>query len=99
MTECPGCGGPVDRHFRFCPGCALPQRRKLTDFFLGHGNRALRVSRYLVPGERQVRFSVWNDDGVAEAAVSLDDAEAERLARFVQHTARAPEKTFAGPLP
>jgi hypothetical protein len=97
VTDCPGCGGPVDRHFRFCPWCAVPQRRKLTDFFLGHGNRALRVSRYLVPGERQVRVSVWSDDGVAEAAVSLEDAEAERLARFLCDTAREPsEETLAG---
>jgi dsDNA-binding SOS-regulon protein len=29
-----------------------------------------------------VRFSVW-DDGVARAAVSLDDEEARRLALFI----------------
>jgi hypothetical protein len=51
----------------------------------GDAGRALRVSRYLGPGaaERHVRFSVWNEDGTAEAAVSLDEAEALRLARFV----------------
>jgi hypothetical protein len=46
---------------------------------------ALRVSRYLAerPDERHVRFSVWSEAGVAEAAVSLDDAEATRLAGFL----------------
>jgi hypothetical protein len=42
---------------------------------------ALRVSRYL-PEER-VRFSVWDETGQARAAVSLDEAEAARLAEFV----------------
>jgi len=30
-----------------------------------------------------VRFSVWNEEGVAEAAVSLDEEEAGRLAGFI----------------
>jgi hypothetical protein len=30
-----------------------------------------------------VRFSVWNETGSAEAAVSLDEEEAQRLARFI----------------
>jgi hypothetical protein len=30
-----------------------------------------------------VRFSVWSPDGVAEAAVSLEEEEAERLAGFL----------------
>ena len=33
--------------------------------------------------EQHVRFSVWNEEGRAEAAVSLDEGEALRLARFV----------------
>jgi len=33
--------------------------------------------------ERHVRFSVWNESGSAEAAVSLDEKEAQRLARFI----------------
>jgi len=43
------------------------------------------VSRYLGPTaeERHVRFSVWSEDGRAEAEVSLDEGEALRLARFV----------------
>jgi hypothetical protein len=89
MRECAGCGGTVESVYRFCPWCAAPLRLKLVEFFRGHreidGGKALRVSRYLSPS-RHVRFSVWLDsaDGAqAEAAVSLDDEEAERLARFL----------------
>ena len=61
-----------------------PLRRKLVEFFRAderdHG-KALRVSRYL--DERHVRFSVWDENGRAEAAVSLDEREAGRLARFL----------------
>ncbi len=46
----------------------------------------MRVSRYL--DERHVRFSVWNDRGEAEAALSLDEPEAERLAAFLAPTPR-----------
>ena len=42
----------------------------------------LRVSRYLTD-EPHVRFSVWDEDGVARAAISLEEAEAERLASFI----------------
>jgi hypothetical protein len=81
----------VEEVFRFCPWCAAPLRSKLVEFFRPHplmdrdAGRALRVSRYLGPTaeERHVRFSVWNEEGTAEAAVSLDEAEALRLARFV----------------
>jgi hypothetical protein len=52
----------------------------------------LRVSRYIAPEaeERHVRFSVWSEDGVAEAAVSLDEAEARRLAAFVAVPCESP---------
>lgn len=89
MSECTLCGGVSERSYRFCPWCAAPQRRKLVEFFRPHAaidaGRALRVSRYLGAGgdERHVRFSIWNESGEAEAAVSLDEAEADRLARFV----------------
>jgi hypothetical protein len=43
--------------------------------------RALRVSRYLP--ERRVRLSVWDENGTARAAVSLDDDEAARLAAYL----------------
>ena len=54
----------------------------------GDRGRALRVSRYLSGAEgRHTRFSIWQPDGSAAAAVSLDDAEAARLASFLQGTA------------
>jgi len=94
VVACGQCGGSVAEAFRFCPWCAAPLRRKLVEFFRAHplvepdAGRALRVSRYLGPTaeERHVRFSVWNEEGTAEAAVSLDEAEALRLARFVAGT-------------
>jgi hypothetical protein len=82
---CGECGGELEAAYRFCPWCAAPQRRKLVEFFPAHSRdhgKALRVSRYLTE-EPHVRFSVWNADGVAEAAVSLDEAEADRLVGFL----------------
>ena len=84
MAPCAHCGGEVEERFRYCPWCAAPQRRKLVEFFRAHERdhgKALRVSRYL--DERHVRFSVWDESGRAEAAVSLDEREAGRLARFL----------------
>ncbi|HEX6491818.1 MAG TPA: hypothetical protein VF002_10670 [Gaiellaceae bacterium] len=91
MRECSVCGSPVEASFHYCPWCSAPQRRKLVEFFRPHRRlesdrgKALRVSRYLgaCGDERHVRFSVWNETGRAEAAVSLDEGEAQRLARFV----------------
>jgi hypothetical protein len=85
MARCRRCGGTVDDPFRFCPWCAAPQRRKVVEFFRAHprdGDKALRVSRYLTD-DPQVRFSVWDERGVAKAAVSLDEPEAQRLASFL----------------
>jgi hypothetical protein len=85
MRVCAGCGGELAATFRFCPWCAAPQRRKLVEFFRAHPRdegRALRVSRYLTE-DPHVRFSVWSAEGVAEAAVSLEEEEAERLASFL----------------
>jgi hypothetical protein len=79
----------VDDVFRFCPWCAAPQRRKVVEFFRAHprdGEKALRVSRYLTD-DPQVRFSVWDERGVATAAVSLEEREAQRLASFLSHPA------------
>ncbi len=101
MRECSRCGGHVQRLFRYCPWCASPQRLKLVEFFRPHaliaGDRAkaLRVSRYLGPRkeQRHVRFSVWSETeerAEAEAAVSLDEHEAERLAYFLRHPERNP---------
>lgn len=94
MRRCPGCSEQVDTIFRYCPWCAAPLRLKLTDYFRPHPlieadhGKALRVSRYLAAPEieRHVRFSVWDERGTsvaAKAAVSLTDAEADRLARFL----------------
>jgi hypothetical protein len=82
---CRQCGSTVADTFRFCPWCAAPQRRKLVEFFRAHprdAEKALRVSRYLTD-DPQVRFSVWNEDGVATAAISLEEREAQRLAAFL----------------
>ena len=58
---------------------------KLTELFGGDDGRALRVSRYLAPPDREphVRFSVWSPEGEAEAVVSVAEAEAARLAGFL----------------
>lgn len=100
LVVCRQCGGSLEEAFRFCPWCAAPLRSKLVEFFHPHplmesdAARALRVSRYLGPAaeERHVRFSVWNEEGEAEAAVSLDEGEALRLARFVAGSATAPRE-------
>jgi hypothetical protein len=92
MAACTACGEAIEASFRFCPWCGVAQRRKVVEFFWPHprdAGRALRVSRYL-GDEPQVRFSVW-DDGVAQAAVSLEEAEALRLAAFVANTTPAAE--------
>jgi hypothetical protein len=91
MPVCRSCANEVEASFRYCPWCAAPVRRKIVEFFParpfpGEHGKALRVSRYFpdsgTPGH--VRFSVWNETGVAEAVVSLDDADAARLADFVR---------------
>lgn len=94
MTSCPHCESRVEARHRFCPWCGRALRTKLVEFFPanaaieGDRGRALRVSRYLSGAEgRHTRFSIWQPDGSAAAAVSLDDAEAARLASFLQGTA------------
>jgi hypothetical protein len=84
----------MEAAYRFCPWCASPQRRKLVEFFRAHPRdegRALRVSRYLTD-DPHVRFSVWSADGVAEAAVSLEEEEAARLAAFLETPGRPPRR-------
>jgi len=86
MAPCARCGEHVDERFRFCPWCAARQRSKIVEFFSPHprdAGKALRVSRYLTD-DPHVRFSVWNETGVAEGAVSLTQDEATRLARFLK---------------
>lgn len=103
MRACATCREKVDERFRFCPWCGAPQRLKIVDFFRPHPlieqdrGKALRVSRYF-GGDvvRHVRFSVWSETARstrAEAAVSLDEDEAARLARFLADSAAVPEST------
>lgn len=106
MRACARCGGEVDERFRYCPWCAAAQRLKLVEFFRPHAllradsRKALRVSRYLGPRleERHVRFSVWDESAEqaeATAAVSLDEAETQRLTAFLADSApaaRAPSR-------
>jgi hypothetical protein len=90
MRTCRACSSAIEGDYRYCPWCAAPQRSKLVEFFggtRGDAGRALRVSRYV--DERHVRFSVWDESGTAEAAVSIGEAEAERLAGFL-----APRRTL-----
>jgi len=97
MRRCRGCDREVEDRFRYCPWCATPQRTKLVEFFTPHpavrqdAGKALRVSRYFATTGRpaQVRFSIWEGEG-ASAAVSLEDAEAERLAAFLAPPVRRP---------
>jgi hypothetical protein len=95
MANCRQCGDEVEAVFRFCPWCGHVQRLKVTEFFFGHramegeARRALRISRYLgdTPDEGHVRFSVWSEavpgKTRVEAAVSLDEDEAQRAAHFL----------------
>jgi hypothetical protein len=93
VRDCSRCGGGVEDAFRFCPWCGDRRRTKVVEFFQAHpridAGRALRVSRYLGGDseEGHVRFSVWAEAGEsarAEAAVSLDQQEANRLAVFLR---------------
>ena len=100
MAVCAHCTGPVEEEHRFCPWCAAPQRRKLIEFFAPHPRdvgKALRVSRYLGE-EPHVRFSVWDERGVVEGAVSLDEEEASRLASFLRAGTPRPVGTTFGRL-
>ena len=91
---CVHCGQDVQAVFRYCPWCGAAQRRKLVEFFRGHADldrgRSLRVSRYFRTHDQEphVRFSVWNEEGEAQAAVSIDEDDAERLAAFLRPPVR-----------
>ena len=83
--SCVQCGQQVEPAFRYCPWCGSAQRRKLVEFFRGHSaldpHRSLRVSRYFRTPDQDphVRFSVWSEEGVSQAAISIDEEEAARL--------------------
>jgi hypothetical protein len=90
MSDCVGCGVTIGEDYRYCPWCGATQEPKLTEFFHPHAlierdRGALRVSRYLAKSapRRHVRFSVWSKSGEAQAAISIDEPEARRLAAFL----------------
>ena len=97
VHTCRHCGNGVEDRFRFCPWCAVPQRSKLVEFFAPHpgvpgdAGKGLRVSRYFATEERppQLRFSIWSGES-ADAAVSISEEEAARLAQFVAPPQQAP---------
>lgn len=89
MASCSSCGARIEDGFRFCPGCGRALRTKLVEYFRGDrrlDDGDLRVSLYLSE-PRHVRLSVWRDE-VAESAMSLDPAEAARLATFLGAVAK-----------
>lgn len=84
MRTCNECGSRVDDEFRFCPHCGTTLRWKIVEYFQGEddlGDGGLRVSVYLAQPQH-VRFSIWKGEG-AQAALSLNPFEAERLAEFL----------------
>lgn len=91
MAECIRCDRSIGDAFHYCPWCGWEQEPKLTEFFNPHAHidrdrgGALRVSRYLAraASRRHVRISVWDRSGEAEAAISIDEPEARRLAQFL----------------
>jgi hypothetical protein len=91
MSECVRCSSSIGDAYRYCPWCGWDQEPKLTEFFHPHAHiererrGALRVSRYLARSmpRRHVRFSVWSKSGEAQAAISIDEPEARRLAQFL----------------
>jgi hypothetical protein len=92
VTRCRRCAEEVDRAFRYCPWCAAPLRLKVTELFEGADGRGLRISRYFADEDHapEMRVSLWSEvhDGgmTADAAVSLGEIEADRLARFLAET-------------
>jgi hypothetical protein len=87
MRRCGSCDGEIQDEFRFCPHCGTALRTKIVEYFSGHpevGDGGLRVSLYLTQ-PRHVRFSIWRSER-AEAAMSLDPQETQRLARFLLAT-------------
>jgi hypothetical protein len=102
VRECRSCGSEFDERFRYCPWCGTAQRLKIVEYFPAFRfdpsveTKGLRVSRYLSP-PRHVRFSVWSA-GEVKAAVSLDDADARRLAAFLDGTDPSSRPGLAGRL-
>lgn len=75
----------MEDEFRFCPHCGKAQRTKIVEYFQGHpdvGDGGLRVSVYLTE-PKHARLSVWRGEE-AQAAISLDPDESDRLGRFLR---------------
>lgn len=96
MRECRSCRSAFEERFRYCPWCGAIQRLKIVEYFDGfpvsraEKQKGLRVSRYL-DAPSHVRFSVWGV-GEVQAAVSLDETEAMRLALFLRNTNPGPRR-------
>lgn len=96
MRTCARCSREIEDDFRFCPGCGTPQRVKAVEYFNGHpllDDGGLRVSVYLT-SPQHARFSIWRGDR-AEAALSLDPVETDRLASFLHSLSPAPRTHVA----
>jgi hypothetical protein len=96
MRLCGDCRAEIEASFRFCPHCGHAQRTKLVEWFRGDkriDDGALRISVYLTEPQH-VRVSIWKE-GVAEAAMSLQPPEAERLASFLSSVVRRPARRSA----
>jgi zinc ribbon protein len=84
VRRCAQCSSELADDFRFCPHCGAAQRSKVVEYFRGHSDIDdgwLRVSAYLT-SPRHLRLSIWRSQE-AEAAISLDPGEADRLGRFL----------------
>lgn len=96
MRRCAECSAEIEASYRFCPHCGRAQRTKIVEWFRGDrriGEGTLRVSVYLTEPQH-VRFSIWKD-GVAQAALSLEPAESEKLASFLSSVVRRPARRSA----
>ena len=85
MHACKQCGGSIGQAFRLLP-VVLPRRSARSSSSSSPARApspARRCGSRATPASGHVRFSVWDESGVAEAAVSIDDEEAQRLAAFL----------------
>ena len=88
VRTCACCGQRVEDDYRFCPRCGTAQRVKVVEYFQGAkelDDGWLRVSVYLTHPQH-VRFSIWRRSS-AEAVMSLQPGEAQRLADFLSAVA------------
>ena len=96
MRDCAACARQLEDEFRFCPHCGAAQRLKVIEYFRGHpdlDDGFLRVSAYLT-SPAHTRFSVWRGER-ADAVISLEPYEAQRLGRFLLGTVAAQSRPAA----